>query len=157
MIALADCAVTVTNASEAARWWKETLGFAIHTVGGTGHAVLVAPPGDRFVLHLCEGFAPVEPGNTGIAFMTDEIDELVRRMTEAGVQFPEPLKKETWGGTAKFADPDGNIYWLVGASGAFVRQEARRTAGDARSEGRRGRATPRSRRRGSPARGRRRS
>ena len=35
--------------------------------------MLVAPPGDRFILHLCEGFAPLEPGDTGIAFLTDDM------------------------------------------------------------------------------------
>lgn len=128
MIALADCAVTVTDAKAAARWWTEKLGFAVHRVGNGDHAVMVAPPGDRFVLHLCEGFEPVQPGNTGIAFMTDEIEELVRRMKASGVQFPEPLRQEPWGGIAKFADPDGNIYWLLGAPSKFIRTEAVRRA-----------------------------
>jgi len=128
MIALADCAVTVSDTQKATRWWVEKLGFAAHTVGGAGHSVMVAPPGDKFVLHLCSGFEPVEPGNTGIAFMTDEVEGLVARMEAAGVEFPEPLRKEAWGSIAKFADPDGNIYWLLGAPTPFVRTEARRRA-----------------------------
>ena len=128
MIALADCAVTVANARESARWWSEKLGFDVHRVAGGEHGVMVAPPGDRFVIHLCEGFAPVEPGDSGIAFMTDEIEPLVRRMEAAGVRFTEPLRKESWGGVAKFADPDGNVFWLLGASSGFVRNEARRRA-----------------------------
>lgn len=132
MLTLADCAVTVSNATEAARWWKEKLGFDIHTIEGSGHAVLVAPPGDRFVIHLCEGFAPVEPGNSGIAFVTDELEELVRRMQNAGVAFPEPPSAATGGRMAKFADPDGNVYWLVGAPTAFVRTERARIAGPPR-------------------------
>jgi catechol 2,3-dioxygenase-like lactoylglutathione lyase family enzyme len=121
MIALADVAVVVSNAKDSADWWKKSLGFATVTVGGTGHAVLVAPPGERFVLHLCEGFAPLEPGDTGIAFVTDDIDATVDRMIQRSVRFPEPLRKETWGKMAKFADPDGNIFWLLGASTAMVR------------------------------------
>ena len=128
MIALADCAVTVSNATEAARWWTEKLGFAVHRVGGTDHAVMVAPPGDRFILHLCEGFEPVEPGNTGIAFVTDDLDGMVQRMEAAGVEFPQPLTKESWGAMAKFADPDGNVYWLMGAPTALVRAESKRRA-----------------------------
>jgi predicted enzyme related to lactoylglutathione lyase len=91
-----------------------------------GHSVVVAPPGDRFILHLCEGFGPVEPGNSGIAFMTDDIDGLVRKMTSASVTFAEPLKKEAWGAMAKFADPDGNVFWLLGAPASFIRQETSR-------------------------------
>lgn len=128
MIALADCAVAVSDARAAAAWWHEKLGFAIHRVGGGDHAVMVAPPGDRFILHLCEGFEAVQPGNSGIAFVTDDIQELVRRMTAAGISFPEPLKIESWGGMAKFADPDGNIYWLLGASRSFLRTEVFRRA-----------------------------
>ncbi len=137
MIALADCAITVTDAKAAARWWSETLGFAVHTVGSGGHAIMVAPPGDRFVLHLCEGFGSVEPGNSGIAFVTDDIEGLVRRMEASGVQFPEPLKQESWGGMAKFADPDGNVFWLMGAPTAFIRAQTRAKAAP------RGRSTPR--------------
>lgn len=142
MIALADCAVMVSDTKTATRWWVEKLGFAVHRVGGSDHSVMVAPPGDKFVLHLCAGFGPVEPGNSGIAFMTDDIEALVARMGAAGVEFPEPLRKEAWGSIAKFADPDGNVFWLLGAPAAFVRAEARRRApGPARAV----RAPPRKR------------
>lgn len=138
MIALADCAVTVSNAESSARWWKEKVGFRVHTIGGTGHAVMIAPPGDRFVLHLCEGFGAVEPGNSGIAFVTDDIDGVVGRMTSAGVEFPEPLKKESWGSMAKFADPDGNVFWLLEATRRFIERQTGRPDGRARSARRRG-------------------
>jgi len=128
MLALADCAVTVTNARTSAEWWAEKLGFAVHTIGDGGHAIMVAPPGDRFILHLCEGIEAVEPGNTGIAFVTDEFEPLVRRMEAAGVEFPEPAKVQSWGGMAKFADPDGNVFWLLGAPTEFVRTERNRVA-----------------------------
>jgi len=154
MIALADCAVVVSNAQEAARWWNEKLGFGVHTVGGGEHGIMVAPPGDRFVLHLCGGLEEAAPGNTGIAFMTDEIEGLVERMTAAGVEFPEPLQKQSWGGMAKFADPDGNIYWLLGAPSTFVRREARRRApstGRIRPSPKARRSAKRTRRAGSTA------
>ncbi len=128
MIALADCAITVTDAKAAARWWTEKLGFAVHTVGSGGHAIMIAPPGDRFVLHLCEGFGSVEPGNSGVAFVTDDLEGMVRRMEAAGVTFPEPMKREAWGGLAKFADPDGNVFWLMGAPTAFIRAQTRKRA-----------------------------
>ena len=128
MIALADCAVAVSNAKEAAEWWRDKLGFAAHAVGKGPHAVMVAPPGDKFVLHLCEGFEAVQPGNSGVGFVTDDIDGLVRGMESYGVEFPEPLKKESWRGLAKFADPDGNIFWLMEAPPSVIRQEAHRRA-----------------------------
>jgi catechol 2,3-dioxygenase-like lactoylglutathione lyase family enzyme len=121
LIALADVAVVVSDAKASAKWWEKNLGFSSYTIGGTGHATLVAPPGERYVLHLCEGFAPLEPGDTGIAFVTDTMDQLVRRMTRGGVPFPVPPTKEKWGTRAKFADPDGNIFWLLEVPTPMVR------------------------------------
>ena len=129
MLAFADFAVTVTNAQATAEWWHEKVGLAVHTIGPPGgHAVVVAPPGERFLLHLCEGIAPIEPGNTGIAFMTDHLAERVRAMEAAGVRFTMPFTKSDFGGMAKFVDPDGNEFWLMGAPTEFIEQERARRA-----------------------------
>ncbi|HTT73505.1 MAG TPA: VOC family protein [Thermoplasmata archaeon] len=125
---MADCAVSVSNARDAARWWKEKVGFSVYTVGTNGHAVMVAPAGDHYMLHLCEGFEPVQPGNTGVAFVTDEIDAWVGRMQRAGVRFTEPLSRGDWGAKAMFADPDGNVFWAIEAPTAFITTEGRRRA-----------------------------
>ncbi len=130
MLALADVALTVSSAETSSKWWKEKLGFAVHHVGGNAHAIMVAPPGDKFVLHLCEGFGALEPGNTGIAFMTDEIDALVARLQAEGVRFTEPIQRSPRGASTKFEDLDGNVFTLVGAPPAFVRGEAERKAPD---------------------------
>ncbi|MCI4342354.1 MAG: VOC family protein [Thermoplasmata archaeon] len=147
MLALADVAVVVSDAKASAQWWTEKLGFATHTLEGSGHAVLVAPPGERLLLHLCEGYAPLEPGNTGIAFMTDDLKATVARWSRAGVQFPDPPEPGTESRMARFADPDGNVFWLVGAPAAFVRKAARlRAPTVARKKPRRPTTTRRARR-----------
>jgi catechol 2,3-dioxygenase-like lactoylglutathione lyase family enzyme len=129
MLAIADVAVVVSNAKASAKWWVKNLGFATMTIGGgSGHAVLVAPPGDRYILHLCEGFAPLEPGDTGIAFVTDQMDRTVARMQKASVRFPVPVREEKWGKMAKFADPDGNIFWLLEVPTGMVRDTLRSRA-----------------------------
>ncbi|EQD73163.1 glyoxalase/bleomycin resistance protein/dioxygenase [mine drainage metagenome] len=125
MLALADVAIVVSDAKASARWWRKVLGFSNHTIGGKGHAVLVAPPGERLVLHLCEGFAPLEPGDTGIAFVTDDMATLVARMSKHGVRFPEPPRKEPWGSMAKFEDPDRNVFWLLEVPTSMVRSTLR--------------------------------
>jgi catechol 2,3-dioxygenase-like lactoylglutathione lyase family enzyme len=146
MIALADVAVVVSNAKASAKWWTQNLGFATFTVGGEGgHAILIAPPGERFVLHLCEGFAPLEPGDTGIAFVTDSMDTLVTRMAKGGVSFPEPPRKEAWGRMAKFADPDGNVFWLLEVPTRFVRATLASRAPPAKRAARKARARSRKR------------
>jgi predicted enzyme related to lactoylglutathione lyase len=147
MIALADVPVVVSNANSAAKWWAKHLGFATMTVGGSGHAKMLAPPGDRFVLHLCEGFAPLEPGDTGMAFITDDIEGLVQRMGKGGVAFPEPLHRESWGAMAKFADPDGNIFWLIEMPTAMVRATLKSRAPNGRPPAKRPAKRPPSRRR----------
>lgn len=143
MLAVSDVAIVVRDRKAAARWWSEKFGFAVHTIGGpNGHAVLIAPPGDRFVLHLCEGIAPVEPGNTGVGFVTDELGPLVRRLAARGVQFVEPLAPGGRG-SAKFRDPDGNVYWLLGAPGPFIARELRRRARVPKASSRRAGPAPR--------------
>ncbi len=135
MLALADVAVSVTNAQESARWWNEKLGFAVHTVGSAGgHAVMVAPPGDRFVLHLCEGIEPVEPGNTGIAFVTDDLAGWTQRLTAAGVKWVDLPNRRGPGGAPKFQDPDGNIFWLLEVPAEFLQREVGRTAPTGKDE-----------------------
>lgn len=107
-----DVAVVVSNARKSAEWYKEKLGFE---VGGEldGHWVVVYPAGgaEGTVLHLCEG-PPLEPGNTGIAFQTDSVEETYRELKERGVEFTLEVKKEEWGTYAMFKDPDGNEFWL---------------------------------------------
>ncbi|MCI4367574.1 MAG: VOC family protein, partial [Thermoplasmata archaeon] len=109
------------DAKRSAEWWARHFGFTSVTIGASGHAVMVAPPGDRFVLHLCEGFAPLEPGDTGIAFVTDELRALADRTMRAGVVFPVPPRPEEGSRMAKFADPDGNVFWLLNVPSAVVR------------------------------------
>lgn len=129
MLAMADVAVAVRDAGESASWWKEKVGFAVHTIDGPeGHAVMVAPPGERFLLHLCEGFEPVDPGNTGIAFVTDEFERIAARLAAAGVTFAEPPSTDGARGRAMFSDPDGNVFWLIKAPTALVRRETQRRA-----------------------------
>jgi catechol 2,3-dioxygenase-like lactoylglutathione lyase family enzyme len=129
MIAVADVAVMVKDARASAAWWREKVGFDVQMIGAPdGHAVMVAPPGDRFFVHLCEGFAELEPGNTGIAFVTDDLAGTVRRMEGAGVRFTDRPAIRGTGGMAKFADPDGNVFWLIGAPTAFIRAQTRRKA-----------------------------
>lgn len=147
MIAIADVAVSVKDAKASAAWWAEKMGFESHTLEGPkGHAVMVAPPGERYVLHLCEGFEPVDPGNTGIALVTDELDDCVRRLEAGGVTITERHRNDPDWGSVKFADPDGNIFWLLGAPTPFIRaQTAKRARSQAPSKprARRGRQVAR--------------
>lgn len=115
MMRFADVAVSVSDAKAAAAWWTQKLGFRSTNVMGNPHAVVVAPPGDRFLLHLCEAYEPVDPGNTGIAFLSDDLEADVARLCAEGVAFEPRAKEGHEAGMAKFRDPDGNVFWLIGA------------------------------------------
>ena len=122
MMKFADVAVSVSDAKAAAAWWQTSVGFRSSTIAGNEHAIVVAPPGDRFLLHLCEAYEPVEPGNTGIAFLTDDLEAEVARMQANGVRFEERATEGYEAGMAKFHDSDGNIFWLIGAPRQAIEQ-----------------------------------
>ena len=102
--------VTVSDLKESTAWYKDKLGFEVREIDG--HWVTVAPKGWPSEIHLCEVEA-LEPGNTGILLLADDLEATCRELKEKGVEFTqEPSKKE--GGTvAKFKDPYGNIFWLM--------------------------------------------
>lgn len=113
-----DVAIVVSDAQKAKEWYVEKLGFKV--VLNRGHAICVSPNvegrGSLF-LHLCgDGFAPLEPGNTGIGFTADEFDKTCRELEEKGVRFSLPPKDEDGYKMAKFLDLDGNEFWLFESS-----------------------------------------
>ncbi len=110
---MADVAVVVSDARKAADWYREKLGFS---VGGEaeGHWVVVHPPGEErgTHLHLCADIYPLEPGNTGIGLVADNLRETFGVMKENGVEFTVEPREEEWGVYAMFKDLDGNEFWL---------------------------------------------
>ena len=108
MLDLAIVAVVVSRpAKKAAEWYRDKLGFEI---GGEpeGHWVVVAPKGKAgapkgpwYGIHLCEG-DELEPGNTGILFLTDNIEATYKELKAKGVKFTRELTKESWGTYAMF-------------------------------------------------------
>ena len=112
-----DVAVVVSDAQKAKKWYVEKLGFKI--VLDKGHAICVSPrmkEGSLF-LHLCgDGFAPLEPGNTGIGFTADDFDVTCKELKENGVKFSLPPKEDDGYKMAKFLDLDGNEFWLFESS-----------------------------------------
>lgn len=100
-------AVGVADANKSASWYAEKLGFETSV---KGHWVTVNPKGSTTKIHLCQG--EVEPGNTGIAIYTDDIQKTVADLTAKGVQFAMGYTKTEWGEMAQLKDPDGNVIWI---------------------------------------------
>src|SRR5881409_1933820 len=66
MMRLTTIALVVSDAKKSAKWYTEKLGFEIRE--HQGHWITVAPKTENIAFHLCEGFYPLEPGNSGISF-----------------------------------------------------------------------------------------
>lgn len=71
---------------------------------------------------LCGMMLGLEPGGEigakkgapDIYLQVDNVDKVYRELKDKGVRFLTDSKDQSWGArTAKFADPDGNIFILV--------------------------------------------
>ena len=109
---IASIAVVVSNGKKSRQWYEKMLGLEVRDV--EGHWITVAPKKSKQVLHLCES-KTLEPGNTGILLLSDDIDAQYKDMKKKGVHFTQKLTKADWGSSAKFSDPDGNVFWLAEA------------------------------------------
>ena len=108
-----DVAVVVSDAQKAKRWYVEKLGFKVTL--DKGHAICVSPNtgGQSLMLHLCgDGFAPLEPGNTGIGFTADDFYKTCDEM-KGGCERQQgsALHKGQRGAGHSVAQPAGNYTW----------------------------------------------
>ncbi len=111
MMRFGSVAVVVSDAKKSAKWYQEKLGFEVRDE--EGHWVTVAPKGTDLVIHLCEKFYPLEPGTSGFSFHVKDVAKEQESLEAKGVKFTQSTKKEDWGTSAAFADPDGNEFWLI--------------------------------------------
>ena len=109
--------VPVTDQDRALHFFKEKLGFKVATdqpfsetqrwielliPGAETGLVLFTPPGHESRIG---GFQP-------LSFTSDDVVAPAATMKERGVEFVSEPKKESWGTSAIFKDPDGNQYVL---------------------------------------------
>jgi catechol 2,3-dioxygenase-like lactoylglutathione lyase family enzyme len=103
-------AVMVSDGKKSAEWYKAKLDFEVSTEDD--HWVTAGEKGAMWKLHLCES-ENLEPGNTGICFYTDDIEQKVKDLKSKGVKFSLDYSKAEGGGEiAMFDDPDGNVFWI---------------------------------------------
>jgi len=122
-------AVVVSDRRKALQWFRDVLGLPVAYVGpaepNTNPAVQGSPdnPGHWIELgsgrpmtriHLCElEDHRVEPGPTGITFLTDNILAEYQRLKLKGVRFMNSPREMEWGEwLCEFLDPDGNEFDL---------------------------------------------
>jgi predicted enzyme related to lactoylglutathione lyase len=110
MLTFETVAVVVRNEKRAAKFWKDKVGFRVVTT--FPHWFTVAPRGSNVRLHLCPDSRP-EKGNTGFLFSTPDATKEEARLRKKGVKISRPVKKEEWGTTFRFLDPDGNEFQVI--------------------------------------------
>ncbi len=121
-------AIVVSDPRKAIEWYRDVLGLDVAYIGpsesnpdptvqGTvenpGHWIELGPARPRTRVHLCFMRGEMEPGPSGITFVTDDIQADYERMRRRGVDFPLPPEKMEWGEwLGQFADLDGNVFDL---------------------------------------------
>lgn len=121
-------AIVVSDLKKAIAWYRDVLGLRVAYIGpntaeadpkaeGTaenpGHWVELGPGRPQTRVHLCFMGGSVEPGPSGITFLTDDIQADYQRMRRKGVRFIMTPEKMEWGEwIGQFVDPDGNEFDL---------------------------------------------
>jgi len=129
IIGIDTVAVVVSNRRKALQWFRDILGLPVAYIGpsepdpnpslqGTpdnpGHWIELGSGRPMTRIHLCElEDHRIEPGPTGITFLTDNILAEYERLKLKGVRFMNAPKEMEWGEwLCEFLDSDGNEFDL---------------------------------------------
>ena len=129
IIGIDTVAVVVSNRRKALQWFRDVLGLPVSYIGPAepdsnpsvqgspedpGHWIELGSGRPMTRIHLCEWEGHrVEPGLTGITFLTDNILAEYERLKLKGVRFKNLPKEMEWGEwLCEFLDPDGNEFDL---------------------------------------------
>ena len=109
--------ITVTDQQRALDFYTASLGFTILTdqeFGAGQRWIELGIPGaeTRVVLSTPGEHGERIGGFSNIAFWSDNVERTAAQMAAKGVQFTQPVKRESWGTSAIFKDPDGNQFVL---------------------------------------------
>lgn len=109
--------IPVSNQDRALDFWRDKMGFQVVTdqpMGPGRRWIEMRIPGTQTGIAL---FTP--PGHedrigtfTSLSFGCDDVERAHAELTLRGVEFEQPPKKESWGTSAIFKDPDGNTFVL---------------------------------------------
>lgn len=114
--------VLVRDQRAAVAWYEDVLGMKVRNPDpetgyvelalgrGTAGLSLVAPQRSWGEPYYSEAMGRIGTG-TGIAFQTDSVVALERRLRNAGARITQPPRSEPWGGVSlRFTDVDGNEF-----------------------------------------------
>src|SRR4051794_3467339 len=105
--------VEVEDVDRALGFYNDLLGLGLHRADNGGddrwmsgdHAEISWTQGGyfHFALYKSKG---VVTRNVQLAFMTDDLDAMHRKLEAAGVEIAHGPREEPWGRTARYFDPD---------------------------------------------------
>jgi predicted enzyme related to lactoylglutathione lyase len=109
--------IRVRNQDKALAFWTDVMGFQIATDQPMGEGqrwIELKIPGAQtgIVLFTPPGEEALIGSFSGMSFATDDVEKTHRELVARGVEFVQPPKKESWGTSAVFKDPDGNAFVL---------------------------------------------
>jgi len=112
--------IVVSDQDAALDFYVNTLGWEKtmdNQMGENMRYITVAPPGATTQIALgTSGWfdgTRTPGGNTGIAFVAKDLDDMYATLSQRGVQFKEPVSVMPWGDKATwFLDPDGNEFFV---------------------------------------------
>jgi catechol 2,3-dioxygenase-like lactoylglutathione lyase family enzyme len=109
--------IPVRDQDVSLRFFTEKLGLKVATdqpFSATQRWIELMIPGaeTRLVLFTPDGFEDRIGGFQPISFWCNDVFATAKAMREQGVDFAKEPKKENWGTSAVFKDPDGNQFVL---------------------------------------------
>jgi len=127
--------IFVRNQERSLRFYLDQLRFRLvvdQRVAGI-RWIEVAPPDGTANIALAEALpdsvATLVGRDTGIYFITEDVQAKYNEWSSRGVHFESPPSKPQWGGIfARFEDPDGNSFGLAGFDELTLGVEMRRRA-----------------------------
>lgn len=105
--------IPVRDQDRALAFWTEKLGLQVVTDQPRGSGLrwieLKIPGAQTGIALFCPPGQEDRIGSfANISFGTDDVEKTYRDLVARGVEFTQPPKKESWGTSALFKDPDGN-------------------------------------------------
>jgi len=109
--------IPVTDQDRALEFYTNKLGFEVETDapfgGGKRWIELKTPGGEtRVVLFTPEGHENRIGSFSNLVFGSEDVNKAHAELRNRGVEFVQEPKTESWGTSAMFKDPDGNILMI---------------------------------------------
>ena len=105
--------IPIRNPETSLQFYTEKLGFEVATdqpMGPGQRWIELRIPGaeTRVVLFTPPGHEDRIGGFANLSFAADDVEKTYAELSAKGVEFVAPPKKEGWGWSVIFKDPDGN-------------------------------------------------